>query len=209
MFSTKPRRVYPIYIRYLLENNEIVLILTHYDSPSMMRQMLLNGDYKQDNALDLEGYIHDGSLVILDSLMSYSNSSHKDGADKDNKLNFLSLIRILLNHGIKNNKNDITIFSDMGSFFHFYSVPYKDNNNDFSDGVVKRILEYERSIPSSYKDLELKLFCLYHQKDYESYFTSTRQKVHLVDCHGHSVMVIDSNSNKNGNNNNRNDNNRN
>ena len=169
MFSTKPRWVYPIYIRYLLENNEIVLILTHYDSPSMMRQMLLNGDYKQDNALDLEGYIHDGSLVILDSLMSYSNSSHKDGADKDNKLNFLSLIRILLNHGIKNNKNDITIFSDMGSFFHFYSVPYKDNNNDFSDGVVKRILEYRRSIPSSYKDLELKLFCLYHQKDYESY----------------------------------------
>jgi hypothetical protein len=50
----------------------------------MMRQMLLNGDNKQDNALDLEGCIHDGSLVIVDSLMSYSNSGHKDGIDKDN-----------------------------------------------------------------------------------------------------------------------------
>ena len=163
----------------------------------MIRQMLLNGDNKQDNALDLEGYMHDGSLVIVDSLMSYFNSANKDGTDKNNKLNFLSLMRISLDRGIKNNKNGITIFSDMGSFFHFYSAPYKDNNNNFSTGVVDRILEYERSIPSRYKDLEPKLFCMYHQKDYESYFTSTRQKVQLVDCHGRCVMVIDNNRNRN------------
>lgn len=193
------RRIYPVYIKSLLENNEIVLVLTHYDSPSRMREMMvLNGDNKQYNALHLEGYIHDGSLVIVDSLKSYSDSGSKDGTDNDNKLNFLSLIRTLLNRAIKNNKNGITIFSDMGSFFHFYSMPYKYNNNDFSDGVVSRILEYERSIPSSYKDVELKQFCLYHQKDYESYFTSTRQKMHLVDCHGRSIMIIDK-SNRNDN----------
>ncbi len=193
------RRIYPVYIKSLLERGEIVLILTHYDSPSKMREMmLLNADNKQYNALHLEGYIHDGSLVIVDSLKLYSDSGHKDGTDKDNKLNFLSLIRRLLNRAIKNNKKGITIFSDMGSFFHFYSMPYKYNNNDFSSGVVSRILEYERSIPSSYKDVELKQFCLYHQKDYESYFTSTRQKMHLVDCHGRSVTIIDK-SNRNDN----------
>ena len=43
----------------------------------------------------------------------------------------------------------------MGSFFHFGSASYKDNNN-IGDGTLSKILEYERSIPSSYKDLELK-----------------------------------------------------
>jgi len=195
------RRICPVYIKSLLENDEIVLILTYYDHPSMIKQMmLLNGDNKQDNALDLEDYIKNGSLVIVDSLMSYFNLDHKGELDRDNKLNFLSLIKTLLDRGIKNNKNVITIFSDMGTFFHFGLVPYRNNNNNFNGGVVNRILEYERSIPPSYKDLEIKQYCLYHQKDYELYFTSTHQKGQLVDCHGHSVMIIDSNSNRNDNN---------
>lgn len=194
-----PKMIYPIYIKSLLERDKIVLVLTHYYSTSKMRQMLLNGDNKQYNALHLENYISDGSLVVVDSLKSYSDSGHKGGTGNDNKLNFLFLIKILLNRAIKNNKNGITIFSDMGSFFHFYSMPYKYNNNDFSEGVVSRLLEYERSIPSNYKDVEIKQFCLYHQKDYESYFTSTRQKMHLVDCHGRSAMIINSNSNRNDN----------
>ena len=113
------RRVYSVYIESLLENNEIVLILTHYDSPAMMRQMLLNADNKENNTLDLEGYMHNGSLLIVDSLMSYFNSGHNDGTDKNNNLNFLSLIKTFLDHGIKKNRNGITIFSDMAHFFTY------------------------------------------------------------------------------------------
>jgi hypothetical protein len=89
----------------------------------------------------------------------------------------------------------------MGSFFHFNSASYRDNNdnNNIDDNIdndtLNKILEYERSIPSSYKDLELKKFCLYHQKDYESHFKSTRQKAQLLDCHGRSILIMDGNNN--------------
>ncbi len=223
------RKVYPEYVKSLLENNEIVLILSYYEHPSTMRQILLNGSNGKSKTLNVEGYIQDGSLVIVDSLASYFNQGYNNNnnnnnhhlhyeIDKEddnnnnnnnnnNKLNFLSLIRILLNHGIKNNKTGITIFSDMGSFFHFNSASYKNNNdnNNTEDKVdhnidndtLNKILEYERSIPSSYKDLELKKFCLYHQKDYESHFKSTRQKAQLLDCHGRSILIMDGNNNNN------------
>jgi len=35
------RRIYPVYIKSLLENDEIVLILNYYDHPSMIKQMML------------------------------------------------------------------------------------------------------------------------------------------------------------------------
>ena len=220
------RKVYPEYVKSLLENNEIVLILSYYEHPSTMRQILLNGSNGKSKTLNVEGYIQDGSLVIVDSLASYFNQGYNNNnhlhhyeIDKEednnhnnnnnNKLNLLSLIRILLNHGIKNNKTGITIFSDMGPFFHFNSASYKDNNdnNNIDDNIddnidndtLNKILEYERSIPSSYKDLELKKFCLYHQKDYESHFKSTRQKAQLLDCHGRSILIMDGNNNNNNN----------
>ena len=89
----------------------------------------------------------------------------------------------------------------MGSFLHFNSASYRDNNdnNNIDDNIdndtLNKILEYERSIPSSCKDLELKKFCLYHQKDYESHFKSTLQKAQLLDCHGRSILIMDGNNN--------------
>jgi hypothetical protein len=87
----------------------------------------------------------------------------------------------------------------MGSFFYNGSAHYTDDNdNDISgDGSLSKILEYERSIPSRYKDLELKEFCLYHQKDYESHFKSTRQKAQLLDSHSRSILIMDSNNSNN------------
>ena len=184
------RDIYPVYIKYLLNNNEIILILTYYDHPSFMKEILTE-NHKKSDANNIEGYVRDGSLVIVDSLMSYFNNNHKYAADAENNLNFLSLIRILLNHGVKNNKNGITIFSDMGSFFHFGSQ-YNYNGKN-SNGIIHRILEYEKSIPARYKDLELKKFCMYHQKDYELHFKSNRQKAELLDCHGRSILVMDNN----------------
>ena len=203
------RKVYPEYVKSLLENNEIVLILSYYEHPSTMRQILLNGSNGKSKTLNVEGYIQDGSLVIVDSLVSYINQDYNhyeiDKQD-NNKLNFLSLMRILLNYGIKHNKTGITIFLDMGSFFYSSSASDNGNNNNnnnnsindnIEDGTLNKILEYERSIPSSYKDLELKKFCLYHQKDYESHFKSTRQKAQLLDCHGRSILIMDGNNNNN------------
>jgi hypothetical protein len=177
----------------------------------MTRQILLDGNSKKINALDVERYTQDGSLVIVDSLKSYFSQDHANenkidtdnnknkNNNNDNKLNILSLIRILLNHGMKNSKSGITIFTDMGSFFS--GIPY-NYNNSFEDSRLSNIFEYERSIPSSYKNLELKQFCLHHQKDYESHFASKRQKAQLLDCHNRSILVMDTNNNNNNNNHN-------
>jgi len=189
------RQIYPVYIRSLLENNEIVLILTYYDHPSVMKKILGDGDQRKFTHDDIERYVQDGSLVVVDSLMSYFDKDHKYTTDVgNNNLNILSLIRILLNHGVKNSKNGITIISDMGAFFH--SAHYNEPKNDGDN--IHRILEYERSIPTRYKDLELTKFCLYHQKDFESHFKSTRKKAQLLDSHVRSLLVIDNNRRANG-----------
>ncbi|HEY7078339.1 MAG TPA: hypothetical protein VH500_01480 [Nitrososphaeraceae archaeon] len=188
------RAMYPAYVKSLLEDNEIVLILTYYDHPSMVRQILDVGSKKNSHA-DIERYLNDGSLVIVDSLMTYFNPEHINQLNNsDNeRINFLSLIRILLNHGIKNNKKGITILSDMGSFFHFRNNQNNNNGND----IIHNIIEFERSIPARYKNLELKKFCLYHQKDYELHFASKRQKAQLLDCHGRSILIFDGTNNDN------------
>jgi hypothetical protein len=139
----------------------------------------------------------------VDSLITYFNpvqnsqinNNNNDNDSNGDKTRFLSLFRMLLNHGIKNNKKGITILSDMGSFFH-YSNSHKYNNN-YGNDIVHNIMEFERSIPSGYKNLELKEFCLYHQKDYELRFASKRQKAQLLDCHGRSILVMDGNNNHN------------
>ena len=63
-------------------------------------------------------------------------------------LNFLSLMRILLNHDMKNIKNGITIFSDIGMVFQFSNDIHCGNDDN-----IHRILEYEKSVPTKYNDL--------------------------------------------------------
>jgi hypothetical protein len=99
-------------------------------------------------------------------------------------LNFLSLMRILLNHDMKNSKNGITIFSDIGMVFQFSNDIHCGN-----DDKIHRILEYEKSVPTKYNDLRNS--DLYRQKDYELYFSSNRQKAQLLDCYTRSILVID------------------
>ncbi len=184
------RRTYPVYIKSLLDNNQIALVLTYYDHPSIIRQVMTDDENNNDGSTDLQRYIRDGSLVILDSLMS-KEPQHNDESIK--KLNFLSLIRILLNHGIKNNKNGVNIFLDMGVFFHFGYCHSKNYN------IVQNILEYEKSIPVKYRELEFKTFCLYHQSDYESHFRSTSQRAQLFRCHEHSAVVLENNNDRSNN----------
>ncbi|HEY7572110.1 MAG TPA: hypothetical protein VH796_12155 [Nitrososphaeraceae archaeon] len=179
----------------MLENNQIVLVLTYYDHPSIIRQVVADDEHSKHDSMVLEKFIRDGSLVILDSLMSHFEPQHIDERT-NNKLNFLSLIRILFNHSIKNNKKGINIFLDMGAFFHFGYNQSKIYNS------VQNILEYEKSIPVKYRELEIKTFCLYHQRDYESHFKSTRQRAQLFRCHEHSVVVLENENDRSINNNN-------
>ncbi|HEY7079955.1 MAG TPA: hypothetical protein VH500_09655 [Nitrososphaeraceae archaeon] len=191
------RATYPAYVKSLLEDNEIVLILTYYDHPSMVRQILELGS-KKNNHTDTEKYLNEGSLVIVDSQMTYFNplqNNQINNINVDNeksKTNFLSLIRMLFNHGVKNNKKGITILSDMGSFFNYgYSHRYNNDGNH----IIHNIMEFEKSIPFGYRDLQLKEFCLYHQRDYELHFASKRQKAQLLDCHSQSILNMDGTNN--------------
>jgi hypothetical protein len=69
---------------------------------------------KNDNSKDIEKYMNDGSLVIVDSLMTYLNPVQNSqigintigSNNSGNKTNFLSLIGMVYNHGVKNNKKE-------------------------------------------------------------------------------------------------------
>jgi hypothetical protein len=49
-------------------------------------------------------------------------------------------------------KNGVSIFVDMGSFYHF--------------GQIDELIEHELSLPSRYHNIKMKRFCIYHEKDF-------------------------------------------
>ena len=83
-------------------------------------------------------------------------------------------MRILLNHDMKNIKNGITIFSDIGMVFQFSNDIHCGNDDN-----IHRILEYEKSVPTKYNDLGNS--DLYRQKDYECILVPTvRRRSYLI-----------------------------
>ena len=58
------REIYPVYVKSLPDNSDYVLIMTYYDHSSIMRQRLAN-EGNQNNSIDIERYVHDGSLVTV------------------------------------------------------------------------------------------------------------------------------------------------
>jgi hypothetical protein len=61
--------------------------LTHYDRPSIIRQRLADEDY-QNRFIDAERYVHGGSLVTVDLLISYFNMDLEDERTTHDVLNF-------------------------------------------------------------------------------------------------------------------------
>jgi hypothetical protein len=186
------RGIYSHYTKIQLEdNNEIVLILPYYKTTNMVRLALSRGNVYSDtrnhpfgySGIDVNKYENEGTLIIMDSLKGYfpseEQSSFHDNYDNlKEDLDLMSYLRILLKQAERQGKNGVTVLSDLGSFYHY---------NSYGN---RRLIEYEGSLPKKYDGMNLKGFCLYHQKDFERQFSQEQQTL-LLSSHSENIILED------------------
>jgi MEDS: MEthanogen/methylotroph, DcmR Sensory domain len=159
---TTLRETYSQYIKTsLVERNEIMIILPFYETVEGVRDVLT----KNYANIDIKAYEKEQSLIIVDSLKGYSGSPE----------GIMPVLKQMVKFAKSSGKSGVSAFGDMGSFFH--------NNNENS------LMKYELSLPSEYNsEMNLKTFCLYHQKEFDSKFTD-KQKEQLLGHHGNNLIL--------------------
>jgi hypothetical protein len=150
------RRIYSSTVKqFLEEDNNIVLVVPFYESTSQVRQVLLK------EFADLEQYEKDGSLAIIDSIKAYFS-----------QVGIMTFVDGLLKHAKSAGKNGISVFADMGSFFHMQKI--------------HQLLEHEISLPARY-DARLRGFCFYNEANFTKFTES--QKRSLYEHHGMNLTL--------------------
>ena len=133
------REIYSHYCNIALKNNELVLILTYYQTAECIRLTLKELD------IDVEKYEKENDLIIIqDSIETHS------GYTED----FLSLLKTLDKQQEKRGKKGLSVIADMGVFFHF------QYNKDV-------LIDFESSLPKF--DMNVKRICTYHGGDFERF----------------------------------------
>jgi len=113
------------------------------------------------NGIDVSKYEKEKGLVIIDSLQEYF------GSQPD-----MLFKRNLVNYAKQTGKNGISIIGDIGAYTH------KSKHND--------LVDYELSLPTEF-DVDMKGFCLYHQKDFNKF--SDKQKQELIKHHSKALKI--------------------
>jgi hypothetical protein len=147
------REIYSHYCRTALENNELVLLLTYYETADSVRHTLTMV------GIDVKRYEKERALMIIEDITKTYFGSGQD---------FLFFLNILNKQQEKRGKNGISVIADMGIFYHF-------NNND-KDALFR----FERSLPAKF-DIRLKRFCYYHVHDFDR--LEEKEKQDLLEQH--------------------------
>jgi KaiC/GvpD/RAD55 family RecA-like ATPase len=151
------RKIYSHYCRTALENDELVLLLTYYETADRVRHTL------KETGIDVEKYEKEGSLMIIEDITRIYFGSGVD---------FFFFLNLLGDRIEKWGKNGISVFADMGVFYHF-------NNK----GALVR---FENSLPTKF-EIKLKRFCSYHIQDYDR--LEERERHDLLEHHYLRVIV--------------------
>ena len=158
------RDIYSRYVKKQLEsNNEIVLMLTHYETADKVRRVLSEGYDKENdgNGIDVTKYETEGSLVIIDSIEGHFGSD-----------DLMISVKQLVKKSQSSGKNGVSMISDGGSYFHLHKP--------------QKLMKHEMSMPSKF-DINLKRICVFHRKDFD--ILSEEQKQKLVKHHGRGLVV--------------------
>jgi hypothetical protein len=141
------RKMYSEYIkRQLEEKNDIVLILPHYETTTMVRYVL-----SQIAKIDVRKYEKEDSLLIIDSTRAYFGSS----------IDIVSFVKSLVNYADQIGKNGVSVLADMGPFFLY--------------NKLDELIDYETSLPPR-SDIKAKGLCLYNKDDFNWRLTHIQRK---------------------------------
>ncbi len=181
------RKIYSSYIKEQLDKNELVLFLPYYETVKSTKDVLSEFHDEQDQKIDVQKYIREGSLLIIDSHEAFFNHESTGDFTKESVVgslhnlrnndggNIVSLMRMVQTHCRKLSKDGVTILVDLGSFFNIGGVDY--------------LLKYEKSVPQIFKDMNLKQLCLYHQLDFDNRF-GVSEKAKILDEHGRTLLML-------------------
>jgi hypothetical protein len=113
------------------------------------------------DGINVSKYEEENELVIIDSLQEYF------GTQSD-----MFFKRKLVNYAKQMGKNGLSVIGDVGAYTH------ESKYND--------LVDYELSLPTKF-DVDIKGFCLYHQKDFNKF--SDEQKQELIKHHGKAIKI--------------------
>ena len=113
------------------------------------------------SGVNVSKYEKEKGLVIIDSLKEYFGSKPD-----------MLFKRNLVNYAKQNGKKGLSIIGDIGAYTH------KSKHNE--------LVDYELSLPTKF-DVDMKGFCLYHQKDFNKF--SDNQKQELIKHHGKALEI--------------------
>ncbi len=148
------REVYSRACKMALENNEAVIILLHNETRDDILTFLRELD------IDVHTYEkRERSLLIIDSAKDYF------GSVKD----FLFYLNLMNANASRRKKRGILVLMD-----------HHRISNQIQDGI-NSLMEYEELIPAKL-DLNVKILCLYHIKDFDI-LNQTDQKEYLLKLH--------------------------
>jgi hypothetical protein len=132
---TTYRNIYSESAKQALDNNEVVLLVTTYDSFDRIKYSLTQAGISVNNE------IKNGNLVILDAVKAYQIDVH--GA--------LKFATTLDKRAECDRKSGVFGLTEMGSFF-------------IAERIAS-LLEYERSLPKKWELNNFKSACTYHKDD--------------------------------------------
>jgi len=156
------REIYSNYVhKQIKENNEIVLVNPFYETTDSVRQILSE---RYDHGMDdISKFEKEELLIIADALEEYLGDQP------------LIYVKKSLENYAKMGKNGVSVLADLGAY------PHKSMYND--------LVDYELSLPTKY-DVQMKGFCLYHQKDFDKFSDEQQQK--LIEHHGKAIKILES-----------------
>ncbi len=136
---TTYRKIYSESAKQALDNNEVVLLVTTYDSFDRIKDSLA-----QAAAISVSNEIKEGNLIILDAVKAYQIK------DIHGALKFATT---LAKQAEREGKAGVFALTEMGSFF-------------IAERTAT-LLDYERSLQQEL-DIRLKATCTYHKDDFAS-----------------------------------------
>jgi hypothetical protein len=155
------RELYSNYVhKQIKDNNEIILVNPFYETTDSVRQVL--SEKFNDGISNISKYEKEESLMIADALEEYLG---------DQPLIYLK--KSLASYA-EMGKNGVSVLADLGAYSH------RSKHDD--------LVNYELSLPTKY-DVQMKGFCLYHQKDFDKF--SDEQKQKLIEHHGTALKITD------------------
>ena len=157
------REMYSQYIKSVLSSgNEIVMILPFLETVYNVRRILTENSAN----INVRKYEKEQLLLIVDSLKGYFGSPG----------GLMPFVRQTVEYAKTSGKNGLSVLGDMGSFFY---IDKKD------------LLKYEMALPTTFENMNLKGFCLYHKNDFDRRLTEKERQTYL-EHHGKTLILLHS-----------------